>query len=100
MVPRWWWQLLAPSRGEVWGKMEGKALPWGDVDAHSHLGTQPAALQVPVVSQKDATRRHQQTNKQPPVYRCYPGIVFITLNKLKTINRKKEQRQRNPSDGF
>lgn len=39
--------------GEVWCKGEGKALPWGDADAQTHLGTQPAALQVPVVSQKD-----------------------------------------------
>lgn len=30
---RWWWQLLAPSRGEIWGKWEGKALPLGDPHA-------------------------------------------------------------------
>lgn len=53
MVPRWWWQLLAPSGRQVWGKGEGQSLPWGDADAQTRLDTQPAALQVSVVSQKD-----------------------------------------------
>lgn len=46
-----------PFQGVVWGKGEGKSLAWGDADAQTCLGTQPAALQESVISQKDGNTK-------------------------------------------
>lgn len=44
------------------------------------------------------TQRPKQTNKHPPVYRCYPGNVLNMLKMFK--NKKGEEKQQNALDRF